>query len=236
MSKRILLVEDDLNLASIVCEYLAAKAFEVLHEADGARVPERIRVERPDLVILDVLLPGLDGLEICRRVRPSFAGPILMLTALGDEVDEVVGLELGADDYLVKPVRPRVLLARIQTLLRRAASGPGKPEVLPEGFTLRLATGELIVDVAAREARLSGSAVQLTTAEFDLLLYLAQRAGRVVRREDICRELRGLEWDGLDRSIDIRVTRLRRKLGDHGKSAEVIKSVRGEGYMMAVRT
>jgi two-component system response regulator RstA len=236
MSKRILLVEDDLKLASVVSEYLRAKGFEVLHEADGAQAPARITAEAPDLIILDVLLPGLDGWDICRRVRPDFAGPILMLTALGDEVDEVVGLELGADDYLVKPVRPRVLLARVQALLRRTAPTVAKSAPPAAGLCVALPTGELRINSASREANLHGDALQLTTAEFDLLLYLAQRAGHVVRRDDICRELRGYEWDGLDRAIDIRVARLRRKLGDDGKSAEVIKSVRGEGYLMALRT
>lgn len=235
MSKRILLVEDDLKLASVVSEYLRAKGLEVTHEADGARAPARICTEVPDLVILDVLLPGLDGWDICRRVRPDFTGPILMLTALGDEVDEVVGLELGADDYLVKPVRPRVLLARILALLRRSAPAAAKATPHPASLCVPLATGELRINITSREANLRGDPLPLTTAEFDLLAYLAQRAGQVVSRDDICRELRGYEWDGLDRAVDIRVARLRRKLGDDGKSAEVIKSVRGEGYLMALR-
>lgn len=235
MSKRILLVEDDLKLASVVSEYLRAKGLEVTHEADGARAPARICTEVPDLVILDVLLPGLDGWDICRRVRPDFTGPILMLTALGDEVDEVVGLELGADDYLVKPVRPRVLLARILALLRRSAPAAAKATPHPASLCVPLSTGELRINITSREANLRGDPLPLTTAEFDLLAYLAQRAGQVVSRDDICRELRGYEWDGLDRAVDIRVARLRRKLGDDGKSAEVIKSVRGEGYLMAVR-
>lgn len=235
MSKRILLVEDDLKLASVVGEYLRAKGFAVLHEADGAQAPARIAAEAPDLLILDILLPGLDGWDICRRVRPDFTGPILMLTALGDEVDEVVGLELGADDYLVKPVRPRVLLARVQALLRRVAPTAARPGSPPTAVCVPLPTGELRINSASREASLHGDALQLTTGEFDLLRCLAQRAGQVVSRDDICRELRGYEWDGLDRTIDIRVARLRRKLGDDGKSAEVIKSVRGEGYLMALR-
>lgn len=235
MSKRILLVEDDLKLANVVGEYLRAKGFAVLHEADGAQAPARLAEEAPDLLILDVLLPGLDGWDICRRVRPDFAGPILMLTALGDEVDEVVGLELGADDYLVKPVRPRVLLARVQALLRRIAPTTDRPGPPPAAVCVPLPTGELRINSASREASLRGDALQLTTAEFELLLYLAQRAGQVVSRDDIYRGLRGYEWDGLDRAIDIRVARLRRKLGDDGKSAEVIKSVRGEGYLMALR-
>jgi two-component system response regulator RstA len=234
MGCRILLVEDDQKLADVVCEFLRGKGFEVRHEADGGRVEARVGAEPPDLILLDLLLPSIGGLEVCRRVRPSFRGPILMLTALGDEIDEVLGLELGADDYLTKPVRPRVLLARIQALLRRAqrASSPSRP---PGAQPQPLAFGSLWIDVAAREARFDGRMLELTAAEFDLLHYLAERAGQVVRREHISRDLRGIEWDGLDRTIDIRVARLRRKLGDAGRSPEVIKSVRGEGYLLAVR-
>lgn len=230
----ILLVEDDPKLAAVVREFLTAKGFHVAHEANGLRALQRIVDEKPDLVILDLLLPGLGGLDVCRGARPSFSGPILMLTALGDEVDEVVGLEVGADDYLAKPVRPRLLLARINALLRRSRGRGESPET---GRTTCVASvvGDLTVDSAARSVQLDGKALDLTTAEFELLHYLAKRAGQVVSREDIYRELRGVEWDGLDRTIDIRITRLRRKLGDSGKNPEVIKGVRGEGYLLAVR-
>jgi len=221
---RILIVEDDAKLALLVQEYLQSNGFEVIIEPRGDRAPDRILTERPDLVILDLMLPGLDGLQVCREVRPRFPNPILMLTARGEEVDEVVGLELGADDYLAKPVRPRLLLARINALLRRLpqpAHGEGA-----------IILGALTIEPANRRATLAGQELDLTTAEFDLLLYLARRAGEAVTREEIYRDLRGIEWDGLDRSIDLRVARLRRKLGDDGRNPQQIKSVRGTGYVL----
>jgi two-component system response regulator RstA len=231
----ILLVEDDQKLANVVREFLVSKGFALVHESDGHRAVRRIIDENPDLIILDLLLPGLSGLDVCRQIRPRYAGPILMLTALQDEVDEVVGLEVGADDYLAKPVRPRLLLARISALLRRARERtPGSRDTARGDFA-PIVIGGMTIDPSTREACLDGQRLDLTAMEFELLHYLAARAGQVVSREQICRGLRGSEWDGLDRSIDIRVTRLRRKLGDRGKNPEVIKSVRGEGYMMVAR-
>ncbi|HMA91289.1 MAG TPA: response regulator transcription factor [Polyangiaceae bacterium] len=231
----ILLVEDDQKLAAVVTEFLEGRGFQVAHESNGFQAAARIVAERPDLVILDLLLPGLSGIEVCRRTRSEYPGPILMLTALGDEGDEVAGLEVGADDYLAKPVRPRVLLARVQALLRRTTTHP-LASASDRGAELELIDlGKLRIDRDARVAYLSEQLLGLTTSEFELLDYLARRAGQVVSREQICRDLRGIEWDGLDRSIDIRVTRLRRKLGDCGKSPKVIKSIRGEGYLMTVR-
>lgn len=229
---RILLVDDDQKLADVVCEFLRGKGFDVHHEASGARVEARVASHPPDLILLDLLLPAVGGLDICRRVRPGYRGPILMMTALGDEIDEILGLELGADDYLIKPVRPRVLLARIQALLRRAPRKSGYPPDTPPQV---LTCGSLCIDQGTREARVDGRMLELTTVEFELLHYLAEHAGQVVNRNQISRDLRGIEWDGLDRTIDIRITRLRRKLGDCAKSPEVIKSVRGEGYLLAVR-
>jgi len=228
---RILLVEDDLKLAKVVGEYLTANHFQVLHEPDGARAGKRILDENPDLVILDIMLPGKDGLTICREVRPRYAGPILMLTALGEETDEVVGLELGADDYLAKPVRPRLLLTRLNALLRRTTRlerlGAAEEDREP-----RLNIGRLEVDTANRTVHLGGQAIELTTAEFDLLLYFARHAGKVLTRDQIYRDVRGIEYNGLDRSIDLRIARLRKKLGDDGKQPQRIKSIRGAGYLM----
>ena len=229
---KVLLVEDDARLAGLVGEYLSENGFEVLVEPRGDAAVNRILGEGPDLVVLDLMLPGLDGLEVCRRVRPHFAGGILMLTARGEEVDEVVGLEVGADDYLPKPVRPRLLLAHLSALLRRTrlaqAAAPGGEEA--EGV---LTVGPLRVDPRARAASMEGAPLDLTTAEFDLLLLLAQRVGEVLDRDAIYQELRGIEYDGLDRSVDLRVTRLRRKLGDDAKNPQFLKSVRGVGYMLA---
>ena len=226
--KRVLLIEDDFKLASLVREYLESVGYHVLHEANGAQAPARILNEQPDIVLLDLMLPGLDGKSVCQQVRSQYKGPILMLTALGDERNEVGGLEVGADDYLVKPVKPRVLLARIESLLRRT-EGANLQSALPPV----IACGELEIDTTTREVRLKGSPIELTTAELELLIYLARRAGQIVGRDQIYREVRGIEWDGMDRSIDLRVTRLRRKLGDDARAPRIIKSVRGEGYLMS---
>ena len=232
----ILLVEDDPKLAALVQEYLQQSGLEVQVEPRGDRAPARILAEpQPDLVILDLMLPGLDGLSVCKAVRADYKGAILMLTARGDEVDEVVGLELGADDYLAKPVSPRLLLARVNSLLRR--SGPRvAADATPEPAQDRVTVGPLSVDQARRVATLGGGSLELTTAEFDLLWYMAQRAGEVLSRERIYRDLRGIEYDGLDRSIDLRVAHLRRKLGDDGKQPQLIKSVRGTGYLLVPPT
>ena len=229
---RVLLVEDDPKLAALVQEYLQQSGLVVEIEPRGDTAPARILASpQPDLVILDLMLPGLDGLSVCKAVRPDFAGAILMLTARGDEVDEVVGLELGADDYLAKPVSPRLLLARINSLLRRSSSQA--PDIAPSAPTPDLVeVGPLTVDQTRRVASLSGRGLDLTTAEFDLLWYMALRTGEVLSRERIYQELRGIEYDGLDRSIDLRVARLRRKLGDDGKQPRLIKSVRGTGYLL----
>ncbi|MBT3223013.1 MAG: response regulator [Proteobacteria bacterium] len=226
MTPRILIVEDDHRLAALVRDFLMATGdFEVSIESRGDRAPDRILDEQPDLVVLDIMLPGLDGLEVCRQIRADYPGPILMLSALDDEVDQVVGLELGADDYVPKPVSPRLLLARVRTLLRRVR--PQETLAIKE-----LDLGYLVVDPTRREARVKGQLVGLTTGEFDLLLLLASQAGQVVSREEAYQKVRGIEWDGMDRSIDLRVTRLRRKLGDDAKNPRWLKSVRGAGYLL----
>ena len=234
---RILIVEDDAKLAELVREFLEANGFEVQVEPRGDHAVARIIKDEPHLVVLDLMLPGLDGLSVCKEVRPAYGGAILMLTACGDEVDEVVGLEVGADDYMAKPVRPRLLLARINTLLRRVTSsagaaddGPGAAAPTPR----RVQIGPLVVDPAVRAVSMEGRQVELTTAEFDLLYYLASHPGEVLTRERIYAELRGIEYDGLDRSMDLRIARLRKKLGDDGKQPRIIKSVRGAGYLLAV--
>ncbi len=226
---RILLVEDDLRLGVLISEFLVSKGFLVDIEVRGDLAPDRIIDENPDLVILDLMLPGLDGLSICRKVRPVYPGPIMMLTALSDEVDEVVGLEVGADDYLAKPVRPRLLLARIHNLLRRM-NVDGEDRTITGDRVITIE--DLVIDPGSRSVRLGSREIDLTTAEFDLLYYLAERVGQVIDRNDIYRDLRGMEWDGLDRSIDLRVARLRRKIGDDARHPRRIKSVRGSGYLL----
>ncbi len=225
---RVLLVEDDRELASMVAEYLLPHGFDVAIEGRGDRAADRIANEAPDVVILDVNLPGIDGFSVCRAVRPHFSGPILILTARGDEIDEVVGLEVGADDYMAKPVRPRALLARLRAHLRKAL--PGDVDA-PEN---RVAVGSLVVDAGRRMVELAGATIDLTTAEFDLLWLLAQSAGQVLSRGDIYQHIHGIKHDGLDRSIDLRVSRLRKKLGDDSINPQRIKSVRGVGYLLSV--
>lgn len=230
---RILIVEDDERLASLTRDYLQNNGLTVSIESNGGTAVDRICNEQPDLVVLDVMLPGEDGLSICRRVRPQYSGPILMLTARTDDMDQILGLEMGADDYIGKPVQPRVLLARIRALMRRVSE---KNELLTgadpvsEG-PVRVKFNQLVIDRSMREAWLSGATVDLTSAEFDLLWLLASNAGRVLSREEIFSALRGIEYDGQDRSIDVRVSRIRPKIGDDPIHPRRIKTVRSKGYL-----
>ncbi|NWN82018.1 MAG: winged helix-turn-helix domain-containing protein [Halomonas sp.] len=220
----VLIIEDDERLAGLTCDYLEANGFRVTLEVDGTHGVERILALQPDLVILDLMLPGEDGLSICRRVRDDYPGPILMLTARTDDMDQVLGLEMGADDYVAKPVQPRVLLARMRALLRRS-------EPVEESGEPSLSFGDLEIDNATREAWLSGERIELTSAEFDLLWLLASHAGRVLTREEIFSQLRGIKYDGQDRSIDVRVSRIRPKIGDDPHQPHRIKTVRSKGYL-----
>ena len=226
---RILIVEDDERLATLTREYLENNGLQVSVEGDGGKAVDRILTERPDLVVLDLMLPGEDGVSICRRVRSQYQGQILMLTARTDDLDEVLGLEMGADDYVAKPVRPRVLLARIRALLRRSSVSVDEQENKAEQS--RLCFGPLVVDNAMREAWLNEKGVELTSAEFDLLWLLCSNAGRVLSREEIFSQLRGIEYDGQDRSIDVRVSRIRPKIGDDPMHPRLIKTVRSKGYL-----
>ncbi|MEJ6005864.1 response regulator transcription factor [Paucibacter sp. AS339] len=224
---RILLIEDDERLAELVVEALSRAGYAVSHCADGLEGEARMRAEAFDVVLLDGHLPGKDGFDVLRDVRRDFKGRIVMLTARDDDIDQVLGLEGGADDYIAKPVAPRVLMARLKALLRR------DPAPSAEDAPGELQFGALLIKPAAREARLAGAAIELTTAEYDLLIFLAERAGTVVTREDIMQGLRGIEFDGLDRAIDARISRLRKKIGDDAQAAARIKTVRGQGYLFA---
>ncbi len=230
-SWRILIVEDDERLADLTREYLESNGLTVSLVTHGGAAVERIRNEQPDLVVLDLMLPGEDGLSICRRVRPHYTGPIIMLTARTDDLDQVLGLEMGADDYIGKPVQPRVLLARIRAMLRRVETVPVASEGGNGEEPARLQFNDLIVDRAMREAWLSDDSIDLTSAEFDLLWLLASNAGRVLSREEIFTALRGIEYDGQDRSIDVRVSRIRPKIGDDPIHPRRIKTVRSKGYL-----
>ncbi|MHB9081805.1 MAG: response regulator [Pirellulaceae bacterium] len=226
-SQRVLLVEDDAPLASLVADFLSPHGFDVSIESRGDTAVMRIENESPDVVVLDVNLPGLDGFSVCKSIRSRYRGPIIMLTARGAELDEVLGLEAGADDYMAKPVRPRALLARLRMHLRRAT-----PE---EQASRPITVGSLVVDAGRRSVNLHGVVVDLTTAEFDLLHLLAKHAGQPLSRRNIYLQIHGMKHDGVDRSIDLRISRLRKKkLGDDPADPQRIKSVRGVGYMLSV--
>ena len=228
-SWQILIVEDDERLANLTKDYLESNGMSVAIEHDGSKAVQRIRQEQPDLVVLDLMLPGEDGLSICRLVRPHYHGPILILTARTEDLDQVLGLEMGADDYVAKSVRPRVLLARIRALLRRTKEAALSSE--ESSSATRLEFGNLIIDHSMREAWLAGKSIDLTSAEFDLLWFLSTNAGRILTREEIFNQLRGIEYDGQDRSFDVRISRIRPKIGDDPMNPRRIKTVRSKGYL-----
>jgi DNA-binding response OmpR family regulator len=225
-----LLVDDDARLAALVAEYLGNNEIDVVVAPDGERGLAALAKGRFDVVLLDVMMPGLDGYEVVRRIRKSPDGarlPVVMLTAKGDDVDKIVGLELGADDYLAKPFNPRELLARIRAVLRRAGGGaPG------EAGRDRFRTGDLEIDFAAREVIVRGQRQTLTHFEFELLSLLARAAGRVLSRDHLLDALKGEEYETFDRSIDVHISKLRGKIEDNAKEPRYIKTVRGVGYLM----
>jgi DNA-binding response OmpR family regulator len=216
----IVVIEDEPGIADLVELYLRQEGFRVLQADDGERGLEIVRRERPRLVVLDVGLPGVDGLEVCRRLRAESHVPVLMLTARDGEIDRVLGLELGADDYVTKPFSPRELVARVKAILRRAAGPPKETEVL--------SVGDVEVDVGRREARAGGQVVTLATREFDLLQYLAQNAGLALSRQQILDGAWGPEWVGDERTVDVHVRQLRKKLGD----GLPLATVWGVGYRL----
>jgi two-component system OmpR family response regulator/two-component system response regulator RstA len=220
----ILLVEDDLRLAELVSRYLESNGFSVAIASRGDEVIGTVEREPPDLIILDLGLPGEDGFTICRQLRHMYTHPILILTARDSDIDHVLGLELGADDYVVKPVEPRVLLARIGALLRRSRGALGPQRKL-------LQFGKLTINAASRAVYLDGQSIPLSGNEFDLLLYLASHPGKIQSREILFKDLFKREYDGMDRMLDIRISRLRRKLGDEAETAERIKTIWGQGYL-----
>ncbi len=224
MTLRALLIDDDARLSELLASYLGPHGFVVDHAANGARGLTLLEGGAYDLVLLDVMMPGMDGLEVCKRIRQKSRVPIVMLTARGDETDRVVGLELGADDYVPKPFSPRELLARMRAVLRRA---------MPEASSERLVVGDLAVDVEGRRVVLGDKPLELTGLEFDLLVALARRAGRVVPREALL-ELAGRSDVSVgERTVDVHISHLRAKLGDDSRTPQRIKTVRGVGYMLA---
>jgi DNA-binding response OmpR family regulator len=220
---RVLLVEDDLRLSELVRSYLQSNGFEVSVEYRGDGVLGRVQSESPDVVVLDLGLPGRNGFAVCKELRGASRVPILILTARNSDIDHVLGLELGADDFVIKPVEPRVLVARIHALLRRSKGG-SPVENRKLGF------GALSIDTAARSVVLNGQSIALSSNEFDLLLFLATHAGEIQSRETLYQHLYKREYDGVDRTLDVRISHLRKKLGDTG-DPDKIKTVWGHGYL-----
>ena len=226
--KKICLVEDDEELAALVCEYLTKHEYEVCIVDNGTEAVEKISIHSPDMIILDLMLPGKDGISICREIRPSFSGPIMMLTASDETVDQIVGLEIGADDFVSKPVEPRVLLARIRSLLRRYENRPTENDK-----ETRLLNGDLIIDSRNREVTKGKKLIELNTQEFDLLEILVRRSGEIITRDELFNQIKGYAYDGQNRFIDILISQLRQKLNDD--EAELIKTIRGKGYLLKER-
>ncbi len=234
MATQLLMIEDDTRLAQMVGEYLGQSGMQVTHHADAAGGLAQLQGPGsgglPDLVILDLMLPDMDGLEVCRRIRalqgPAAQVPVLMLTAKGDPMDRIIGLEIGADDYLPKPFEPRELLARIRAILRRRTNGAA-----PTAQTLRF--GSLEIDRDARTVTVGGQPCELTSYQFDLLVAIAERAGRVLTRDQIMEAVRGRELEAFDRSIDVHMGRIRAAIELDAKNPRRILTVRGVGYVFA---
>lgn len=227
MPKKILIIDDDTGLCELLGSYLSTEGFAVDAAHDGAEGAERALSGDYDLVVLDVMLPSLNGFEVLRKIRQGSELPVLMLTARGDEVDRIVGLEMGADDYLPKPFNPRELVARLRAIQRRLAPQPAPGE----GRLNLLEVGDVTLDLGTRTVLCSGKSVELTSLEFSVCEVLVRLAGTVVSREELTRQALGREFGSFDRSIDVHVSSLRRKLGPGTGGGDRIKSVRGIGYL-----
>ena len=224
MATRVLLIDDDVRLYELLASYLEQNGFSVTCVADGPQGLAALALGTFDAVLLDVMMPGMDGLEVCKRIRAKSRVPVLMLTAKGDETDRVVGLEIGADDYVAKPFSPRELLARLRAVLRRTN---------PEAAHEQIRIGEIVIDVPGRQVSADGKEIDLTGVEFDILLALARRPGRVVAREALLEEAGRGDVTVSDRTVDVHISHLRQKLGDDPKAPRRIKTVRGVGYVFA---
>lgn len=224
----VLVIDDDRGLRDLLAEYLTGRGLSVATAPDGEEGIRQIRAGGVDLVVLDIMMPGPDGLETTRRIRTFSTVPIIMLTARGDEMDRIVGLELGADDYLSKPFNPRELLARIQAVLRRSPS--------PEQDNLTISAGPVTMDIDRRVVTLNEVLLDLTTTEFEILRILVANAGRVIPRERLMEMARGEAWAAFDRSVDVHISHLRKKLGEDSKRPQWIKTIRGVGYSFAAST
>lgn len=223
----ILLVEDDASLAQWVAEYLTEQGYttHVCHRGD--EVVSQVKTLNPNIVLLDIMLPGQDGISVCRELRSFYNSPIIMLTARDEEMDEVIGLEVGASDYIMKPVRPRALLARIKAALRQN-NEPNKPQVSQSVIQV----GALSINTESRNVTLNEQDINISSAEYLLLHYLASNAGQVVSRDAVFKATKGREYDGLDRSVDVLISALRKKFNDDPQNPEKIKTTWGRGYLL----
>lgn len=226
MGDRVLIIDDDARLSAMLADYLAEAGLDIRRAADGEAGLQALARDPPDIVVLDIMMPGIDGLEVCRRIRARHDLPILMLTAKGDETDRIVGLEMGADDYLPKPFNPRELLARLKAILRRRHA-PTRVQVLR--------FGQLEIDEGARAVRVRGEEKQLTSYQFDLLAAFAAHAGRVLSRDQLLDLVKGEELEPFDRSIDVHISRIRAAIEDDPRRPKRILTVRGAGYVFARR-
>ncbi len=232
MSNRILFVEDDPELAELIGGFLRSFEFTVEVMQEGTGVVDSVRANPPALVLLDIMLPGKDGLTVCRELREFHTGPIILLTSLNSDMNQILGFEIGANDYVVKTTPPSVLLARIRAQLRHGQATSVQP-VVKTADKSTLNFGKLVVDSRNRTANYMGESLQLSTGDFDLLWELASHAGEILSRDHLLRKLRGIDYDGLDRSMDVAISRLRKKLGDDPDDPRKIKTIRHRGYLFA---
>jgi len=233
-NQTLFIVEDDAKLRQMLCEYFHSQDFDVTTFEEGESAINAIVEKQPDIVLLDLMLPGIDGLTICRQIRPNYSGKVLMLTASDDDFDHVAALEIGADDFVTKPIKPRVLLARMRMLLRRGGSNvPSSAQVLNSKV---LEFDQLKLNDARKVCELAGKVISMSDSEFDLLWALASSPDEVLSRDQLTKTLRGIEYDGLDRTVDNKIVSLRKKLGDTSATPKRIITVRGKGYLFVPDT
>ena len=231
--QRIVFVEDDAELGALIKSFLGKHDLDVTLVPRGDTAMAIILQEKPDLVLLDIMLPGIDGLTLCRNLHPHYAGPIVMLTSLDSDMHHILGLELGASDYILKTTPPSVLLARLRVQLRQQVPVQPAAAITTQSVSHPLHFGLLTIDPTSRDVILAGENIPLSTSDFELLWELASHAGHIMSRESLLKVLRGVEYDGLDRSVDVAISRLRRKLGDNAQEPTRIKTVRNKGYLLA---
>ena len=231
MDKKALIIDDDSKLQELLKEYLEGYGFSIVSMFDGDGALEKVGEESPDIIVLDIMLPGKDGFEILKEIRKEYSTPVIMLTARGEETDRIVGLELGSDDYLPKPFNPRELVARINAILRRSDAGTYPDPIKEDQEERVLEVGGLVLDKAKRCIVLAGKEIELTTAEYELIKVLMERPNRVYSRDELMDLARGRDFGAFDRSIDVHISRLRAKIEEDVKDPQRIKTVWGAGYM-----